>query len=265
LRRELDAPPEELPEAERAEEVARTAQLHDEVKRRVAAEPGVAAVAFASRVAGMNHPYEALALDPQAPSPADAPEDPGARVLSVDPDYFSALGAPIVAGRAFRPADAEAGESVIVNETFVREVMNGRNPVGQRIRYPKRLEGEGERWYEVVGVVRDLEMDAFGPGAHAAAYHPLTPGRASSLQMFVRIDSPGRALGSRLRSTITSVDPSLRLGELVTVRALWAPDHESRTFFAAMQGVVALIGLLLSMAGIHALMAFTVSQRTREI
>jgi putative ABC transport system permease protein len=266
LLRELEAPPVELPEPERAAVFARSAELHEEVKRRVAAEPGVAAVTFANRVPAMNHPVETIHVqDAAAAVPPDTAEGPGARALAVDLDFFDVMSAPIVSGRAFQPSDVEAEGSVIVNETFVRSVMNGRNPVGHRIRYPKREDADAERWYEVVGVVQDTEMDAFGPGKHRAIYHPLKPGRDASLQMFVRVGPRAQAVGPRLRSTINAIDPSLRLGELRTVRELWTPAHQSMRFFAAAQGIVAAIALLLSMAGIHALMAFTVSQRKREI
>lgn len=266
LSRELEVAPSELPAGERAAVLARSAELVGEVKRRLEAEPGVEAVTFATKLSGMNHGLEMIHIhDLDTAVPSDTSPGPMARSLGVGTDYFEVMRARIVSGRGFGPEDVASGASVIVNESFVENLMGGRAPVGHRIRYPRRGEGEGERWYEVVGVVSDPDMDAFGPGAHTAIYHPITPEQSGSLQMFVLAGAQAPTVGPRIRSTINAIDPSLRLGELVTVGEAWRPVHRSGRVFAAMQGLVALVALLLSMAGIHALMSFTVSRRTREI
>lgn len=265
LTREMETAPEELPQSERPAVLARSVELTDEVKRRVEAEPGVDAVTFATALAGMNHVYEIIHIhDNVVAVPSDTSAGPKARSLGVDRDYFDAMRAPIVSGRAFGANDVASGGSVIVNQSFVRNLMAGQDPVGHRIRYPRRGEPEDQRWYEVVGVVRDLDMDAYGPGLHSAIYHTIRPEQATSLQMFV-VGSQVQTLGPGIRTTINTIDPTLRLGPLATVGDAWGPVHQSDRFFAAMHGVVALVALLLSMAGIHALMSFTVSRRTREI
>lgn len=266
LTRELDTPLSEIPEDELLAIHTRSAQLVDEVERRIEAVPGVEAVAFATRLSGMNHGYDMIHIhDNVVAVPSDTSAGPNARSLAVSVDYFDVMRAPIVSGRGFSPADVAAGASVIVNQDFVDDLMQGQDPVGHRIRYPRRAGEAADRWYEVIGVVSDLDMDDFGPGVHVAMYHPIQPEHSESLQMFVVAGSRGRMLGPRIRSTINGIDPTLRLGGLTTVREAWQPVHQSQQFFAAMQGLIALVALLLSMAGIHALMSFTVSRRTREI
>lgn len=266
LTRELDTPLSEIPEDELLAIHTRSAQLVDEVERRIEAVPGVEAVAFATRLSGMNHGYDMIHIhDNVVAVPSDTSAGPNARSLAVSVDYFDVMRAPIVSGRGFSPADVAAGASVIVNQDFMDDLMQGQDPVGHRIRYPRRAGEAADRWYEVIGVVSDLDMDDFGPGVHVAMYHPIQPEHSESLQMFVVAGSRGRMLGPRIRSTINGIDPTLRLGGLTTVREAWQPVHQSQQFFAAMQGLIALVALLLSMAGIHALMSFTVSRRTREI
>lgn len=266
LSRELATAPSELPEAERAAVLARSAELVDEVKRRLEAEPGVEAVTFATKLSGMNHGLEMVHIhDVDTAVPSDTSPGPMARSLGVGPDYFEVMRAPIVSGRDFGPDDVASGASVVVNQSFVTNLMAGRDPVGHRMRYPRRGDGEGERWYEIVGVVQDLDMDAFGPGNHTAIYHPIRPEQSNSLQMFVFAGSQAPTVGPRIRSSVNAIDPSLRLGELVTVGEAWRPVHRADRVFAALKGLLVLVALLLSMAGIHALMSFTVSRRTREI
>lgn len=145
-----------------------SAQLQDEVRRRIANEPGVTAVTYASRLPGMNHLYEAIRVEDAVISPNSAIQD-AARSLSVDLEFFDALGASIVSGRGFRPSDLESEIGVaIVDEAFVRQILQGRNAVGRGLRYPGRPAGDGDRRYEIVGVVEDLAMNAYGPGGYAA-------------------------------------------------------------------------------------------------
>ena len=263
--RELEVPAEELPPGAREAESARTAELFAEVKRRVAAEPGVSSVVFTGRIPGLNNRREVIVFDTARVVP-DTLVEYEPHYLAVDEDYLEAMDAEILAGRGFRPADfAPGSRAVIVNQAFVAEYTEGRSPVGTRIRYPGREEDGSPEWYEIVGVAQNTEMDAYGPGALDAVYHPLVPGRDEALQMFVEAGPRAASLGPRLRAVVTSVDPSLRLGETVTVRETWAAAHQSGRIFALLQALIVLAALLLSMAGVHALMSFTVSQRTREI
>ena len=272
-----EVPPSAMPEAAGNDFVARSAALQDEVRRRLADEPGIASVTFANRIPGMNHLYDDVQIE--APGVA-ADSTPGAwaRVLSVDEAFFEVMNAPIVAGRDFQPADLEsAAGAIIVDQGFVREHMRGRNPVGQRLRYPARAEEEAERWYEIVGVVQDLAMNAYGPGGYqdlaqtgpggyVGVYHPLRPGEAESVQMFLRTDAPNPdALVPRIHSIITSLDPALGVDDLMMLDRVWQPAHRSERLLTWIMTFVVAIIVGLSAGGIYALTSFTVSQRTREI
>ena len=81
-----------------------------------------------------------------------------AKVVSVDPRFFDVVGAPVIRGRALTTADAEQRTRVVlVNEYFVDQVLGGRNPIGRRFRFSSTREPTAESWYEIVGVVPDLE------------------------------------------------------------------------------------------------------------
>jgi predicted lysophospholipase L1 biosynthesis ABC-type transport system permease subunit len=129
-----------------------------------------------------------------------------------------------------------------------------------------------------VGVVRNPEIDAFGPGTHAVIYAPLDLApvnpRASGLvgmpqapaaQLFVRLRPDAGPLASRLYAIVAAVDPALRLSETGTAADVWGPVHQGEHLSAWIFIAVAAIVLMLSVAGIYALMSFTVSRRTREI
>jgi predicted permease len=270
-------------EEERAEFLEVSRQLFEEVKRRIQADPSVLEVAFASGLSAMNHvaaPVEFVG-DGSAP-----PISARVRTLLVEPAYLDMMGASLVAGRALQPADfAEGSRAVVVNEAFVERVLAGGNPVGGQLRYPER-EGEASnvivpapgQSYEIVGVVKNPGADAFGPGVHSVVYAPLslapvTPRalglvgmpQAPATQIFAHQRPGSEPLAARLHEIVIAVDPSLRVSEAGTLADAWLPVHRGERLIGWIFMVVAGMVLMLSVAGIYALMSFTVSQRTREI
>jgi putative ABC transport system permease protein len=239
------------------------ASLLDEVLRRVSAEPGVVGAAYATRLAGLNHEMEGVEVE-GSPGGGEGVSH-YLRRLDVDPEFLHLVGGRVVAGRGLGPDDyaAETG-GVLVNEAFVREVMGGVDPSGLRLRYVGGRNGEASPWYEVAGVVSDLEMDEFGLGVHRAVYHPLDLHRGGA-QLFVRLHEPDPAAVSRLLGVASAVDARLQVGTVRTVRDSWRPAHTGNRWIAGMWISLATISLLLSMAGIHAMMAFIVARRAREI
>jgi ABC-type antimicrobial peptide transport system permease subunit len=99
----------------------------------------------------------------------------------------------------------------------------------------------------------------------AGIYHPLVPGTTSEVYMALRVRGDPRALGPRLRTTAATIDPTLRVDQIIPLDEIQASNIESTMFiFRLLVGVTA-VALLLSLAGIYAVMAFAVARRTREI
>lgn len=268
---------------EREDFLAHSQRLFQEVKDRLAAQPSVQGVAFASGLSAMNHigaPFE-FAADGSGTTLAGA-----ARILLVDAAYLDLMGATPVAGQALTAGDFRPeARSVVVNEAFVDEVLGGRNPVRSELRFTER-DGESSvvttlaegTSVQVVGVVRNPGIDGFGPGDHPVIYAPLdlapvTPRAAGfvgmpqppATQLFVRVRPGAGPLAAILHETVASVDPSLRLSGVGTAADVWGPVHTGARVGAWIFMAVAGIVLLLSIAGTYALMSFTVARRTREI
>lgn len=268
---------------ERAAFLASSQRSFDEVRERIAADPAVESAALASGLSAMNHvmvPVE-LVADGPAPSVVAA-----ARILLVDRYYLDLMGAALVAGQPLSPADfAPGARSVVVNEAFVADVLGGQNAVGSRLRFPERR-GESsivevlpaDSSVDIVGVVRNPGIDAFGPGTHPVIYAPLdlapvTP-RAAGLvglpqppttQLFVRLRPEAGALGARLYEIVAAVDPTLRLSQAGTAADAWGAVRKGQRLVAWIFLSVAAVVLMLSVASVSALLSFTVSRRTREI
>ena len=193
------------------------------------------------------------------------------RVLSVDTSYFRLLNVPVIAGRTFAAADAALDprdRPVVVNRSFVTDVLGGRDPVGRRVRN-RSHDDTVNPWHVVVGVVEDFPATIQEPGqtSRARIFRPAPPGEfgpGDLLTIRLRAQTP-EAFAPTLRRVAASVDPMLQLSSVKSLDALY---REYAQVAARIATVIALITgsvLLLSAAGIHALMSFTVNQRRREI
>jgi predicted permease len=188
----------------------------------------------------------------------------------VDPDFFRLYDMPILAGRSFDSNDARAGATaVVVNQVFVEEHFAGSTVLGRRVRVVHESDGAGEAeagpWLEIVGVVRDLESNDFEPQDNI--YLPLDVAQLSPplrLAIRVRAGTP-IAFAPRLRNVAAAVDPQLQLTDVITGVERERLGRQPARYLAIATTVVMLSVLLLSAAGIYAMMSFTVARRRREI
>ena len=286
---------------------ARLAATLEELRSKVAAQPGVGGVTFTEDVPTTNRPQKIiemgydLDLSDVASAKSDlstvasAKVDGGASaasggsnaeppfreatVAAVDPSYFDVLGAPVLAGRGFTTADAGT-RVAIVDQSFVDQILQGRNALGQQVRFrypgpPSRRWGPGNPddpaglgdWYEVIGVVRELGAGAPTQAGRAAGFYlPATPDLFDLIHMMVHVR--GRdpmTLAPQLRDIATAVDPSLRLVNVQRANeanndVLWV-----MTLWQRITVVLSGVALVLSLAGIYAVLSFTVARRTRDI
>ena len=239
-------------------------QIYRELERRIAREPGVRAVTFGDRLPGMAVAVRRAEVEVAR---ADAPV-PIANLWmnAVGPGFFEAFDIPVLAGRDFHDADRVAGATtVLVNEAFARQYMNGASPVGRRLRYGSSDPAKPQPWLDIVGMVGDIGMTPTDRGEAPYVFRAVTPSTASPLVMAIRVSGDPQALAPRLRQVALELDLALRLDEMRTLDDLaWRQDVPAMVMAGAITTVVAL-GLFLSAAGIFSLMAVSVSRRTREI
>ena len=262
---------------------ARFAERANALMRRLSAEPGVGA-SFASELPG-GEPDQWFEIDGDMAT-AD-PTDPAlgeagvrAAVSSVSAEYFELYDATILAGRGFAAADeVEGSTAVIVDRTFA-ERMGGGNVLGRRIRDPRRngsRPGDAERapWLEIVGVVNDLpSRSGLDDDALPHVYSTATPGgifavsgdQVTASFIIVRArGGPPQAFTRRLRDIVASIDPEFELHELQNMAEAVRFDRRTYRTVALGVAIATLSVLLLSAAGIYAMLSFTVARRRREI
>jgi predicted permease len=247
----------------------RYAALETELVRRLEAESGVSEVVLANAVPG-DEPKMRIDVDGATGAASAAGHE--VSVGHVDLDYFDAFDVPVLVGRPFRAADAAPNATtVIVNRSFVQSVLGGRDALGRRIRAAVRADERGqvaqnEPWLEIVGVVPDLPTIAEGRPPEPRIYHALVRSAVYPVTLAVRVrGGPAASFNDRLRALTVAVDPMLRLGDIGTIEGT---QQLERAFDKAIFGAFALLTLsvlLLSAAGVYALMSFTIARRRREI
>ena len=158
---------------------------------------------------------------------------------------------------------------VIVNQSFVDRVLGGRNAVGRRVRYaspPGRdADAETEPWYQIVGVVPDLAMLAEDSPDGAGMYHPLAQLPAYPVYVSGDVGGDAHLFASRLRTLAESVDPALRLDEILPLDQVGGSLMLELTLTSTIVTGVGALAILLSLAGIYSVLAFRIERRTREI
>jgi predicted permease len=238
---------------QRQYEPERAAAFFDDATRRLAAAPGVSAVAWARTVPLSGNSTASVTDDIEDYEPL-----PGERVLIglnyVTPGYFDLVRIPLRAGREFTAEDRDGAPSVvIVNEAFADRFWPGQNPIGKRIEQS-----------HVVGVTANIRAESLNDLNQPFMWYPVEQVPQPLLIAHVRTQGDPAVEAVRLARVVNTLDPYLlidgRSMEEVTSAATLAQRLLSIVFATA-----GLAALALAMMGVYGVMAFLVTLRTREM
>jgi putative ABC transport system permease protein len=152
----------------------------------------------------------------------------------------------------------------VVNEAFVRAV--GKSPVGARVRVlPRGSEREPGPWYEIVGVITDPKVFPADGGGVASLYRAASPAELDPVIVVVRVAGRAAPLAPRVAVLARQVDADLQLRDTATLEEIVAKEQDSNLLGSVVIGGVLPVAVVLSAAGLYALMAVAVQRRTREI
>ena len=239
--------------------------VYERLEHRLAEIPGMQAVGLthSALLRGWSSNDEVMV--------AGEPERPGHEkqcyFLYGSPSMFEAYGIALRHGRTFNQHDAANGPTVaVVNETFVRHFLGGRNPIGRMFYRTDKLQ-PGLRAIEIVGVVKDAHYDHVDRDVPPTAYYLYTqwPDKLYGMTVALRSSLSPSALGPIVRRAVAEVDPLIPVAEMVTQDAAIARLLGTERLFAGLVTSFGVMAALLAAIGLYGILAYAVARRKSEI
>jgi len=195
--------------------------------------------------------------------PAPPPNmEPSANYRVVSPNYFDALGVPLLRGRVFNNQDTEASLQVaVVDQAFVDRHFPNENPLGRKI----DIGNGGAGVNEIVGVVANVHHEGLDRKPQPTMYVPYRQDIFSSMWIMARTSGNPTRLAGSVRQVMREIDPALPAFRMGPLTDAVTESIAERRFSMLLLTVFAGIAVFLAAVGLYGVVAYTVTQRTQEI
>jgi putative ABC transport system permease protein len=196
----------------------------------------------------------------------------------VQGNYFHTLKIPLIRGRVFEPRDEQAGAPLvaIISQSFAATYFPGKDPIGAQMKIGDKFDGPMPA-ITVVGVVGDIKQAALDQPTVVQIYQPVSQAAAAlgpmsamlgvvgNMEILVRTASDPIPLAATLVKIVHQFDPLLVISDMRTMDEIVAATESSRRFNTAILSAFAGIALVLALLGVYGVLAYGVTQHTREI
>jgi putative ABC transport system permease protein len=195
--------------------------------------------------------------------PPDAPgEEPNTNYYAVTPDYFKAMGIPLLRGRLFTEHDTKGSPRVaLINDEMARKFFKDEDPIGKRI----NVTNGPETFREIVGIVGDVKQ--YGPAQPTTmqTYEPFLQNPFSGMTLVVRTEGNPTTLTSAIRSQVLSIDKDQPVARTRLLAEVLSDSVAKQRFLMVLLSTFASVALVLAAVGLYGVMSYAVTQRTHEI
>jgi predicted permease len=239
--------------------IEQTRALFERIETEMAAIPGARGVAasMVPLISGSNWGNDIYVEGAKA-----TVANSNARFNEIGPGFFGKMGIPLIAGREFTDRDnLTAPKVALVNQTFVKRFLEGRNPVGARF-----TRGDGPPATEIVGVVKDSHYAGVKQNPPAMYYIPWRQDKElNGLEFYVRSGLPESQMIPQMRRVLASIDRDLPPENLRTMEQQIGQNIRSDRIVLQLAATFAILATALAMLGLYGVMSHSVTRRTREI
>jgi putative ABC transport system permease protein len=227
--------------------------------------PGVSRAAVINLVpVQSSHTGSVFTIDGREPPPPGY--EPAAEIRAISPEYFQAMGIPLIAGRSFRPDELpDQWRLALINRYAAEQYFPNEDPVGKRIAYGTGSGREG--WRTIVGIVGNVREAGAQSPVPAVIYSPLghPVWTATTMSLVLRTSVEPAAVTGMVRRGMRELDPDAAVFRVRTMDEVIADSAADTRLLSHLLAIFSALALVLAAVGVYGVMSHQVSQSTQEI